>query len=112
MPNPCLFYPPLFQLYSLEPSTFGHDEMPSSALFSVDSENSLKLQEKTTIQFVARTNRPNGAVLFIGDKSLDDVGTFVSTQISNGSVNGEESASCWNCALLRDILRMKRIINK
>ncbi|VDN06462.1 unnamed protein product [Thelazia callipaeda] len=76
------FLPP-YCLHQTEEVTFGHKNMKSKLQLSTENNlESIKLL--TNIEFLLRTNKPNGTVLYLGEKNSDDVGTFIALQSING----------------------------
>ncbi|VDK78277.1 unnamed protein product [Litomosoides sigmodontis] len=66
--------------------TFGYDNLKSR--LEIDAEQNFQdIKLNTNIDLLVRTNKPNGTLLYLGEKDDDDVGTFVSLEILNGSLN-------------------------
>ncbi|EJD76527.1 hypothetical protein LOAG_16543 [Loa loa] len=66
--------------------TFGYDNLKS--LLELDIKQSLEdIKLDTSIDFLMRTNKPTGTLLYLGEKDSDDIGTFIALQILNGSLN-------------------------
>uniref|UniRef100_A0A8R1XQU3 Uncharacterized protein n=1 Tax=Onchocerca volvulus TaxID=6282 RepID=A0A8R1XQU3_ONCVO len=66
--------------------TFGHDNLKSR--LELDTEKNLDdIKLDTNIDFLMRTNKPNGTLLYLGEKKGDDIGTFIALEILNGFLN-------------------------
>ncbi|CAJ0583605.1 unnamed protein product, partial [Mesorhabditis spiculigera] len=70
----------------LEGHTFGSEGMESRAVVLIDADNAKNLQATTDVQFLLKTNKLNGAMVFMGDSLQDDVGTFLSAGLEEGHV--------------------------
>ncbi|KAL3990494.1 EGF-like domain family protein [Acanthocheilonema viteae] len=66
--------------------TFGYDNL-KSRLELDGNENLEDIKLKTNIDFLIRTNKPNGTLLYLGEKDNDDIGTFIVLEIFNGFLN-------------------------
>uniref|UniRef100_A0A915PEK5 Uncharacterized protein n=1 Tax=Setaria digitata TaxID=48799 RepID=A0A915PEK5_9BILA len=67
-------------------ATFGHDNLMSRLEVNV-GENLDDIKFDTDINFLLRTNKAHGTLLYLGEKDGDDVGTFITLEIFNGSLN-------------------------
>ncbi|VDN51708.1 unnamed protein product [Dracunculus medinensis] len=65
--------------------TFGHQNQSSITEIDLSADSSL-VEMKTHMSVLLRTNKPNGTIFYIGEKKFDDVSTFISMEILNGSV--------------------------
>ncbi|KAM3727370.1 Uncharacterized protein ACO02O_04038 [Dirofilaria immitis] len=69
-----------------EEITFGHDNLKSRLEYDIEKNlDDIKLH--TNIDFLIRTNKPNGTLLYLGEKNSDDIGTFIALQIFDGFLN-------------------------
>ncbi|PAV55847.1 hypothetical protein WR25_24942 isoform B [Diploscapter pachys] len=85
------FLPPIC-LHSLPPSTFGHGNMTSLADVSIPVDVSQHLRFSTDIQMIMRTNKADGAVIYLGEEGHDDVTTYTTIQMLDGKVKVKSKA--------------------
>ncbi|VDN81915.1 unnamed protein product [Brugia pahangi] len=79
------FLPP-YCIQQTDEVTFGHHNLKSRLELDIEQDlENIKLD--TDIDFLIRTNKPNGTLLYLGEKSDEDIGTFIALQILNGSLN-------------------------
>ncbi|CAI4224934.1 unnamed protein product [Auanema sp. JU1783] len=73
--------------FSLLPATFGHNNKSSLVEISVPNELSENFRTETNIQFLLKTNKPSGSILYLGEAEADEVGTFTSVELVNGTIS-------------------------
>uniref|UniRef100_A0A158Q8R8 Neurogenic locus Notch protein n=1 Tax=Elaeophora elaphi TaxID=1147741 RepID=A0A158Q8R8_9BILA len=79
------FLPP-YCIQQTDEVTFGHENLKS--LLEYDAQQNLEnIKLKTNIDFLMRTNKHSGALLYLGEKGGDDIGTFIVLEMLNGSLN-------------------------
>ncbi|VDM25241.1 unnamed protein product [Toxocara canis] len=85
------FLPP-HCLKKLSEVTLGHGNISSRIEFSVGNDSEL-VKLNTDLSLLMRTNKPNGALLYIGEKEheTETIGTFISLAVVNGSLQAKSS---------------------
>ncbi|VDM82381.1 unnamed protein product, partial [Strongylus vulgaris] len=78
------FLPPLC-MHSLPPSTFGHNNLTSTAVIQIPSTISHDMRYATKIQLILRSNQANDVILFLGETG-DELATFTSISLRDGHV--------------------------
>lgn len=58
------------------------------ARFSIPVDVSQHLRFSTDIQMIMRTNKADGAVIYLGEEGHDDVTTYTTIQMLDGKVKG------------------------
>ena len=70
-------------------------------IYRVPLESSDSLKFQTDVRMITRTNKPEGAVLYIGENSAEEGATFMALGLDNGTLVGEQIS----CPLNKNIFQ-------